>query len=51
MTLGSFLKTDRENKCLTQEEYSNAIGISRSTLASLETGNRMPSKSNAKKLV
>lgn len=51
MTLGDFLKTDRENKCLTQEQYSNIIGISRSTLASLETGDRMPSKANAKKLV
>lgn len=51
MTLGFFLKKDREDKCLTQEEYSKAIGISRSTLASLETGSRMPSKSNAKKLV
>lgn len=51
MTLANFLKSDRESKCLTQEEYSKVIGISRSTLASLETGNRMPSKSNAKKLV
>nr|DAN99203.1 MAG TPA: Protein of unknown function (DUF3489) [Caudoviricetes sp.] len=33
MTLGFFLKKDREDKCLTQEEYSKAIGISRSTLA------------------
>lgn len=50
MELGKFLKSDRESKCMTQEEYSNAIGISRSTLASLETG-RTPSKANSKKLV
>lgn len=51
MSLAKFLKTDRESKCMTQEEYSKAIGISRSTLASLETGTRMPSKANSKKLV
>lgn len=51
MTIGDFLKKDRETKCLTQEEYSKLIGISRSTLASLETGNRLPSKVNARKLV
>ena len=51
MSLAKFLKTDRESKCMTQEEYSKAVGISRSTLASLETGTRMPSKANSKKLV
>lgn len=51
MSLAKFLKTDRESKCLTQEEYSKLVGISRSTLASLETGSRMPSKANSKKLV
>lgn len=51
MTLAKFLKNDRKSKCLTQEEYSKLIGITRSTLASLETGTRMPSRANAKKLV
>lgn len=51
MTIGDFLRKDRESKCLTQEEYSKLIGISRSTLASLETNSRLPSKSNSRKLV
>lgn len=51
MELSEFLKKDRESKCLTQAQYSKEIGISRSTLASLETDNRAPSKANAKKLV
>ena len=51
MELSEFLKRDRESKFMTQEQYSKEIGISRSTLASLETDNRTPSKANAKKLV
>lgn len=51
MELSEFLKKDRESKFMTQEQYSKEIGISRSTLASLETDNRTPSKANAKKLV
>ncbi|ENJ9653497.1 helix-turn-helix transcriptional regulator [Clostridium botulinum] len=49
MLLKDLLRNDRKNKCLTQEEYANVLGISRSTLAHLEKG-REPNAENAKKI-
>lgn len=40
----------RKNKKLTQEQLSKLLGISKSSIAMYETGQRVPSLSRAKKI-
>lgn len=49
MELKDILRTDRINKCMTQEEYAKELNITRGTLSHLEKG-RTPSADTAKKI-
>ena len=49
MELKDRLKSDRKNKCMTQEEYAKVLNITRGTLSHLEKG-RTPSAETAKKI-
>lgn len=41
--IGYAIKSARKNKCLTQDEVANKVGISRSYLSDLENGRYIPS--------
>lgn len=49
MELKYILKSDRSNKCMTQAQYAEQLGITRGTLAHLEDG-RNPSAETSKKI-
>lgn len=42
MTIGNKIKNLRKSRKITQQEFADAVGISRSTLSCYETGQRTP---------
>ena len=49
-SLGKFISTRRKNMMLTQEEFAERLGVSKSAIAKWETDGGIPERDNLKKL-